>query len=426
MSISCWRFLASHNLALVLIGLLTLAIAAGGTLPQLDRLSPGQLNDWFGEWPVISVLFDAIGLSHVFSAWWFYLLLLLLLINLLVGTFVSVQSRLAYYSGSRTPRYESSGNGVLPDLCQLASLPQSVLAGIIAEKQGTLGLFGIPLFHIGIVMIVLAGTWSALEGYGAHFELSEGQVYEGQRGVLIADRGAYPSDQFEGRIRLNAINVEVVEKKYIKDLQATFSVQEEGSELRTVVVETNKPLYIGSYRVYPDNTMGYTAVFKRILPSGKQKQLDIRFNVPIPEWGQPYRLERIMPIELGGTSLFYKMLLVSGEPPQFKLSVTKVGSEVFKGTLKPGEVADLSDYKLEFLGVVPWLGFYLASDRPMVLMFIVFVITLIGFFLHLIIRFRRFEITADGDNWQVRVWTMRGDDQFDRQWQQWSTQVFEG
>ncbi len=419
---SLWRQLASHNLALTLIGLLLLAVAAGGTLPQTNRLSPEQLSAWFSEWPIASAVLDTVGLSNVFGSGWFLLLVLLLLLNMTAGISLSISYRFAQYSGTRQPRYLLRGEGPLPDLALL-------MVGRQKEdrvyQRGLLGLIGTPLFHLGIALIVLAALWSAWEGYGAHFELSEGESYAGQTERLKTDKGWSHTVKFDALLRLDSVHVEMKDGKYLIDLKAKFSVQSKEGRITHEVVETNKPLAISGYRLYPNNTIGYSAVFDRILPSGERRGLFIHFQAPISSWGKPYSLERNLPLEFGKTPLFSRMTLSRDKTERLALTVAKAGKEIAKGDLGPGDVLDLGEYKLQFRGAVPWLGFYLASDRPMWMFFCAMVVTLLGYLLHLLMRFQRVEIVTSETGWQVMAWTMRDDDQFDQRWQQWSAQVLE-
>jgi cytochrome c biogenesis protein ResB len=403
-----------------LIGLLLLAVAAGGTLPQTNRLSPEQLSAWFSEWPIASAVLDTVGLSNVFGSWWFLLLVLLLLLNMTAGISLSISYRLAQYSGTRQPRYLLRGEGSLPDLALL-------MVGRQKEdrvyQRGLLGLIGTPLFHLGIALIVLAALWSAWEGYGAHFELSEGESYAGQTERLKTDKGWSHTVKFDALLRLDSVHVEMKDGKYLIDLKAKFSVQSKEGRVRHEVVETNKPLAISGYRLYPNNTMGYSAVFDRILPSGERRGLFIHFQAPISSWGKPYSLERNLPLEFGKIPLFSRMTLSRDKTERLALTVAKAGKEIAKGDLEPGDVLDLGEYKLQFRGAVPWLGFYLASDRPMWMFFCAIVVTLLGYLLHLLIRFQRVEMVTSETGWQVMAWTMRDDDQFDQRWRQWSAQV---
>ncbi len=422
---SLWRHLASHNLALTLIGLLLLAIAAGGTLPQTNRLSPEQLTAWFSEWPTASAVLDTTGFSNVFGSWWFLFLVLLLLLNMAAGISLSIGYRFAQYSGAQKPRYLLRGEGPLPDLALLMVRRQKEDRSSKVYRRGLSGLIGIPLFHLGIALIILAALWSTWEGYGAHFELSEGESYAGQTERLKTDKGWSHIVKFDALLRLDTIHVEMRDGKYLVDLKANFSVQSKEGHVRHEVVETNKPLAISGYRLYPNNTMGYSAVFDRILPSGERRGLFIHFQAPISSWGKPYSLERNLPLEFGKIPFFSRMTLSRDKTERLTLTVAKAGKEIAKGDLGPGDVLDLGEYKLQFRGAVPWLGFYLASDRPMWMFFCAIVVTLLGYLLHLLIRFRRVEMVTSEAGWQVMAWTMREDTLFERRWQQWSAQVLE-
>jgi len=420
---SLWRQLASHNLALTLIGLLLLAVAAGGTLPQTNRLSPEQLSAWFSEWPFVSAVFDTIGLSNVFGSGWFLFLVLLLLLNMTAGISLSIAYRLTLYSGAKRPQYQLQGEGVAPDLMLL--MVRRKRSDVLPQvyRRGLLGLIGIPLFHLGIALIVIAALWSTWEGYGAHFELSEGETYAGQTERLKVDKGWSQAVKFDAVLRLDTVHLEVKDGKYLVDLQAKFSVQDTDGSVSEAVVETNQPLAVSGYRLYPNNTMGYSAVFDRILLSGERRRLYIHFQAPLSRWGKSYSLERTLPLEFEGSPLFSRMTLSRDKTERLALRVTKAGKEITRSDLEPGDVVDLGEYKLQFRGAVPWLGFYLASDRPMWMFFCAIIITLLGYLQHLLMRFRRVEIVTNRTGWEVMAWTMREDSLFERRWQQWSDQV---
>ncbi|HEC17005.1 MAG TPA: hypothetical protein ENI99_10630 [Sedimenticola sp.] len=422
-----WRLLASHNLALVLLALLTLAVAAGGTLPQIGRLSSSELTAWYNDWPALAAWLDFFDLSRVFGSGWFLALCLALLVNMAAGMVVCVSRRYGRYRGRAAVTHRLRGAGPLPATPPPLFEPPG--AGPVrpgCRARGVAGLWGIPLFHAGIALIVLGGLWSSWVGYGAHLELAEGEPYSGGRGKLVPDRGDLPPFEFGVSLRLDRVHLEVAGGKYLRELQAHFSIQEEGGPVEQALLETNRPLAVGAYRLYPDNTMGYSAVFDRIRPDGRRRRLYINFPVSLPQWERPPPLSRSTLVELDGVPLYYRMTLKAGARPALDLGVRRAGELVFEGELLPGSEADLGPYRLVFRGVAPWLGFYLTSDRPMLLVFAGFVLTLGGFFLHLVIRFRRVEMLTTPEGWEVRAWVMRGDWRFGEQWDLWRGQLETG
>ena len=418
MLIRLWRLLASHNLALVVIGLLTLASLLGGTLPQKGRLSPQQQLGFQTEWGGVSSWMDVLGFSNVFGSRWFTALSLLLLVNLVAGTLTSVVRRYRWYRGNRTkPTHELRG------LNHERMARLAVQFGFVPRAGkwvwGVPGLFGLPLFHLGIAVVVAGGMWSGAVGFGAHLELSEGELYAGRNDKLAVDRGEAMPEELAALLRLEKVYVETSAHKTVRELRAHFSYREEGGPVKKALVETNHPLKLGNYELSPNNTGGYSARFERIREDGSKRLMFIHFDVPLREWNWtgPWSVQRETLVELDNLPLFYKMTL-TGDGGRYSLALTvKHGvTTVFDGELAEGAVADLGSYKLVFKGVVPWLGFYLASDRPRQMVFAGFVILLAGFLLHLLSHPRGIEVIPEGESWTVRAWSMRGDWRFDEQW----------
>ena len=416
---SLGRALASHDLALLLIGMMALVVVVGGTLPQVGRLASEDLLSFRNEWPLLAAWMNYLSLSAIFSSDWFLLLCLLLFINITAGTILSVIRRVALYQGRVRPTLQLHGKGPVP------AMPPPLLDGAAATRiaRGRWGLLGLPLFHFGIAVVVAGGWWSSWAGYAAHLELSEGEVFSGKQNKLVVERASSAPPEFTALLRLDRVLVEVVDGKYLRELQAYFSLQREDNSLEQAVVQSNQPLDLGDYRIFPDNTMGYSVLFERFRPDGHKTHLYINFPILRSEWGTPPPLTHRALVELGGYPLFYQMTLQVGDPPVLDLKVREGDKVIFDGIVQPGSVADLEAYRLVFKEVVPWLGFYLASDRPMYLVFAGFILALGGFLLHLVIGFRRVELVITADGWEVRAWVMRNDWRFRQQWDCWQRQI---
>ena len=416
------RLLASHDVALILIGLLAVASMLGGTLPQTARLSPQVQQGFQTDWSGISSWLEMLGLSNLFGSEWFAILYTALLINLVAGVAYSIARRYAWYRGRVPPRFQLQGKGHLP--LQLP-VPFGTLSPSGRQSRGMFGLWGTPLFHGGIAVIVLGGIWSASVGFGAHLELSVGETYRGQQKKLVMDRGDSMPAGLDAVLHLDGIDVEVSQQKRLQTLRARFSYRREGGAIERSTVRTNHPLKLGIYELSPDNTGGYSAVFDRIRLDGERRRMYLHFNVPLGDWNWngSWKVARDILVELDGTPLFYQMVLEGREPQSLQLVVKQGVNTIFSGELHPGMEADLGAYRLRYVGAVPWLGFYLASDYPRYLVFAGFAITLAGFLLHLLLHPRRLEVVQEGERWAVRVWAMPGDWRLDERWKQWSSHL---
>ncbi len=409
-----FRLLASPDLALALIGGLVLAAIAGGTLPQSSRLSPQELDAWHQAWPMASLWLERLGLADVYASTGFLALCVALVVNLLAGTVAHLAYLLVWFKGDAPARTHFLSS--LPPA--LASLPD---AGQNGQFRGRWGLAGLPLFHVGIVIIIVVAAAHASQRLGAHFELAEGEVLSEAKGKLLLDRDTrLPDGELGFRLRLDELRVEMEGGRY-RELQAHLSLQQAGGPLHQQTLAMNHPARLGAYQIYLDKNVGQTAVFERILPDGQHRRLLINFMQTRESWGTRQPLERDEVMMFEDLPVNFRMALTPGNLPSFKLAAERRGKPVFEGALVPGEVADLGVYQLKFIGTAPWVGLYLASGQLVQWVFAGFILALSGFALHLLVFPRRLRLHRDGDVWLLEAWTLRDDWRFERQWREWES-----
>jgi len=414
-----WRILSSHTLALWVLISMTLVALAAGSLPQSARLSPKQQAEWETEWEATASWLDTLGLSQIVGSDWFAALCIILLINLTAGILASFSRKLAFYRGDLPPNYELQHRGSMPDVPSFLGTPPKIV-GKQSRMRGIPGLFGLTLFHLGIAVIVLACFWRGALDFSDFVELSVGEVFSGQPDKF--QRRQPPPEPFDAVLRLDRADIEVRDGKYMGEYRGHFSYQQAGGPVKQATVVSNQPLRLGDFAIYPKQNFGHSARFERILKDGSVRHLYIHFEVESEEWGEPWRGEKEQMIRFDNTPLYYSMSLSNTVPPSFDLKVNQDEKLVFKGELQPGDVADLGVYKLRFQGMVPWMTFNLALDKGIAPIFAGFIITLLGFLLHLLFWPRRVEWTITDDGWQVRAWVRRGDGAFDAKWTAWCRQ----
>ena len=103
-----WRWLGSHGTAGILLGVLALICALGGTLPQSVRLEPEQLRGWQETWG--GGWMDSLRLSDIFAAPWFWAVCALLFVSVWWGVHLPGVPLLY----GRRPRH-------MPDCCFLSA-----------------------------------------------------------------------------------------------------------------------------------------------------------------------------------------------------------------------------------------------------------------------------------------------------------------
>ncbi len=348
----------SHRFAAALLGAAGLASLLGGTLPQSARLSAREQQGWQTEWGVLSSWLDSLRLSDIFGSMWFIGLTALLFLSLALGTGLCVHSRWRIWRTRVRPERD----------------PFALYA---------LRLVGVPLLHLGGMIVILGAWWSAAEGFGAHLELTRDEIYDGNPGKLAIARGTPPS--FPARLRLDETDITMDQHGRIREMKAAITYTLGAQTVRRAEVRANQPLLLGSFRLFPNNSFGYTAILDRLLPDGGRRLMLINFKAKRSEWGNSWEFARQKRLELPGSSpLFLRMTLTGPDQPQFSLQ----GKGGLDAKLRPGEETDIGPFRLRFRGVAPWMGFYLASDRGQGVFFAGILLTLAGFFLHLTLPYR--------------------------------------
>jgi len=343
--IRLWHLLGSHQLATVLLGVLALLAMLGGTLPQTARLNPQERQGWQQEWSASSGWLDSLRLSDVFGAWWFWLVCALLLLNLVTGT-LQLMMRLR---GRREP-----------------------------------GMWGVALGHGGLVLLIAGAMASAVSGFGAHLELTEGEVWSGAPNKLVVDRGH--ADEFSGMLRLDKVEAVVEQGSRLRDLRLAVSWQEAGGAAQAGEISSNRPLHVAGYRIYPDNTFGHSAVLERVLRDGSRRLLLVHFPLPRAQWGaMNWQVEHGRAINTGDEIRSFRLRL-EGEPARLHMNVSRGAEQLFEGWLNLGDSAEVGGERMTLRQVSPWAGLYLAADRGVPWVFAGVVLAVMGFVFHLIGR----------------------------------------
>ncbi|MEW6647352.1 MAG: cytochrome c biogenesis protein ResB [Pseudomonadota bacterium] len=317
-----WRLLGSHQLATALLGGLALLVALGGTLPQTARLSPQERQGWQQEWSVSSGWLDSLRLSDMFGAWWFWALCAVLLLNLLAGT--------------------------LQLTLRLRAAP-------------TLAAWGLVVGHGGLLVIVAGAMLSARSGFGAHLELTEGEIWHGAADKLVVDRGR--AGGFDGVLRLDQVEATVGQDSRLRELQLGLSWQESNGVLQQGMVSANRPVTVAGYRIYPDNTFGKSAVLERLLGDGSRRLLLVHFPLPRAQWGSPrWQAEHDRALNVGDEIRAFRLRL-EGDPVRLHMTVSRGAEILFEGWLQPGDSVTVGGERMTLRQVSPWAGLYLAADR---------------------------------------------------------------
>ena len=212
-----WRQLTSMRVSLILLFLLALAAVPGSIFPQ-RTVNPIAVSDYFREHPHLAPFLDRLSLFNVFAAPWFaatYLLLFISLVGCVIPRMIQhlltararppaaprhldrlpvhrswttaatpgqVHAAAREVLGDRrfrvadSPTRENPATGPLAAASVATEQPRPATTAISAEK-GYLRELGNLLFHVALVLLLVAFAMGKLFGYRASVLVVEGQGF---------------------------------------------------------------------------------------------------------------------------------------------------------------------------------------------------------------------------------------------------------
>ncbi|CAL9521459.1 cytochrome c biogenesis protein ResB [Streptomyces sp. enrichment culture] len=269
-----WRQLTSMRVALLLLLLLSLAAIPGSVIPQTG-VDVTQVEDFRQRHTTLAPIYDKLGLFHVYSSVWFsaiYILLFVSLIGCIVPRTWQFVGQLrgrppaAPQRLTRLPAHATWRTTASPEEAREAALAllkrrryrAHPTADAVAAEKGYLREAGNLLFHISLIVMLVAFAWGQLfksegnklivEGDGFSNTLS--QYDDFKSGSLFTNDDLEPFsfrlDRFTGTYELTGPN-RGTPRTYEADL--TYSEGADGPEKKTTV-EVNEPLQIGDTKAY--------------------------------------------------------------------------------------------------------------------------------------------------------------------------------
>ncbi|WP_051425669.1 cytochrome c biogenesis protein ResB [Jiangella gansuensis] len=462
-----WRQLTSMRVALILLFLLAVAAIPGSVIPQSD-VNPLQVRDFRARNPTLSEWYDRFGLFDVFSAPWFAAIYLALLVSL-VGCIlprswqhwkaVRAQPPKAPRRLARMPAYRRVEVDATPEevlavaRAELRSRRYRVrrrpddpdAAGesdAVAGEIGHLRETGNLVFHLSVVVVLLAVALGGLFSYRATVLVPEGSGFTNQviqfdslsAGALFDTADLPPFSMDVDSFRMEFLE-DGPQRGQADEFEATVTlVPEPGADPETHTIRVNEPLDIDGTSVHILNP-GYAPAFTvrsadgTVLADGPVPFLPedgsftstgvVKVEVP-PEIGddigiQGYFLPTAVVDERGPRSVFPgarnpavfftayhgDLGLDDGQPQSvYRLDLTDMeqyeqDGEPFRAALSAGETVELPDGNfITFDGYVTWVNLQIGRNSGREIALIGAVAAVIGLMGSLYVRRRRAWVRA--------------------------------
>lgn len=296
-----WRQLTSMRVALILLFLLSLGAIPGSLIPQ-NSVDEMKVETFKGDHTTLAPLYEKLQLFDVYSSVWFsaiYILLFVSLIGCIVprtGQFVGqLRGRPpgAPKKLTRLPAYTTWRTEAEPERVREAALGllrgrrfrSHTVGDSVAAEKGYLREAGNLLFHIALIVMLVAFGWGQLFKFeggklileGDGFANTKTQYNNFRPGTLFSDDDLVPFsfdlDEFRGTYERTG-----PQRGTPRTFEAhvTYAEGVDGKPQKRVI-KVNQPLVVDGTKVYL-NAHGYAPVIS--VKDGKGKEV-YRNTVPL-------------------------------------------------------------------------------------------------------------------------------------------------
>ncbi|WP_030222073.1 cytochrome c biogenesis protein ResB [Streptomyces sp. NRRL WC-3626] len=269
-----WRQLTSMRVALLLLLLLSLGAIPGSLIPQTG-IDETAVADFRERHDMLAPVYDKLGLFNVYSSVWFsaiYILLFVSLIGCIVPrTWQFVGQLRGRPPGAprrldRLPAHTTWRTAAEPEAVREAALAllkkrrfrAHLVGDAVAAEKGYLREVGNLLFHIALIVMLIAFGWGQLyksegnklivEGDGFANTLTQYDDFKSGNLFTNDDLEPFSFDvrSFTGTYERTGPN-KGTPRTYQTELTYTAGA---GGEEKKALVKVNKPLQIGDAKVY--------------------------------------------------------------------------------------------------------------------------------------------------------------------------------
>jgi hypothetical protein len=346
------RLLRSPRTIVAEVALVALAGVASTVVPQGTALSARMR--FAEEHPLLAPLARALGLDHVFQAPWFLALVALAGASLSI---VLVEQWRRLFREWRAVPSEAAFRSA-PLRAEFTRPARGARSRVAVRHRA--GLVGSPLFHLGLMVVILAGVGRMLFGADAAVNLYEGEVLAARADAF----GAQWTGPLARPVVLRApVAVrEIAIRRYasgqLEGLSARLEVREPGGPPRPELLAVNAPLDLGAERLYLTTEHGCAALLELDGPAGAERRAVLLDEVEPREYGR----SEVFP---GGLKvrLRARATPAGGRPEALEVRVLREGALLGGGTLSPGQALDLPGVgRLALHGLRTWARFVGARD----------------------------------------------------------------
>ncbi len=370
------RVLRSPRTIVFEVGAVTVAGILIAVVPQTAVVGAEQLARFQASHPTLAPLLAAAGLHAISGSLPFTVLFLVASASL--GIAIGEQWRRAWREATlplgpesfRVATYRHEGERQ----CSQGAVPA---APALFSTTGRLGLFGSPVFHAGLLTLVLAGLLRMLFAQTAAVDLFEGETlapvasaYGAQWGGPLARPFALPFP-----LRLDGLASERWPTGDLKSFAARLTLETPAGP-RPERVAVNAPLDLGAEHVFLSALHGPAALLEANGPEGSERVAALLRPVA----GRANAFLGTVTLRSGIEVRLRAALRPDGGPPRaLNARLLADGALLFAGPLAPGASVSLGERgTLAVPAIRSWAQFRGSRDRALALVYLGFALVTAG------------------------------------------------
>ncbi|MDF1533622.1 MAG: cytochrome c biogenesis protein ResB [Methanosarcinaceae archaeon] len=383
-------FFRSRKLTLVLVILLIIFSFLGTIIPQQPQLKPFVYESWKdnSQW---SGVYEGLVLTDVYSSPAFTVLILFFFLNTLFCT-----SNMLKVAFKRCGRVVFRGRSVIETMENHSEIGMDGSVEQVVEDVGSVlrkkrysvrregnrihaeknrfGVFGTPLFHVCILIVLLAvfgGKVGRMEGA---MELVEGQMLtEDHRNYVLLNEGPLFGEVHQGfGVHLDKFYPDYSDVDGApRGMASKLSIIEDDQIVDGGMVYSNRQIVYRGVTIY-QNEYGFAPLL--ILKDKDGRDITGSYVVTKDETGTGIYASSFFAGDTGieGDVVVYPGVL-DGYSSEFGIDIPDeplinlrlhVGEQdIFNGTLGLNETVDMGDVSVGFYEIKYWSRFYLVKDK---------------------------------------------------------------
>ena len=342
-----WKFLTSMKFAIILLVILSLAMAGGSFIPQ--KLTLAEYTNMYSERAAAAIF--ALGLDDVFHSWWFLALFILLCLDIF--------------------------------FCNVTKLP-ALLRRVKAAPKPKAGVFGPFVSHVGMLLLIIGFVLGQVTKEEYTVYGYPGQIKDlGETGISVG------IDDFQ---------VSFNEDDSVSQYTAGLVLLDDSLIVRTQA-SVNHPAEAMGYKFY-QNSFGYTAMVR--VTKGGETVEEGRILA-----GSGFSFKDNANITLFFNAFYPDYVYVEGSGPATQSGVMRNPGYLYSiyygdtmlgmNVLQAGEKITIDDYTVVFEEPGYYTVLQVKKDSFTWLVFVGGIVLLVGLFLSFYVRPLAKKKSAAGD-----------------------------